>query len=398
MKVKLRALNKNYLVEFKSNEQMVSFLTEHGHKIQKFDIINEEALPAMEKHVELPKISKPTGWKTLEQSVISDMTSEKESDTKETTMGSKDNTFKYEPDRTLSSSVCEKSTDTPKSEDNENNKEDDKEDKEDKETVSESFKDYLPKGGFIRDDETDKSSKKIGIYGGQGTDEQIKKAKIIAKVKHANGDRMGRVTKEDLENFDEYYRQYKEIYGLEECGLSESDGDEYEHTHECSWCGEEFPESDMKCEKDMGWLCNKDWRYLESREGDLKECDPSEKNLDEGFKDRLQKAGKYAKNAIAGAAVAGSLMTSNPATAEISPDGTNSTDGYLQYQSDVEYEQPKIKYIDVLKAGKPITLDNNTYTVSELEALRKENGFSEKDMDDIINGIDPYHDGATKPF
>ena len=76
--------------------------------------------------------------------------------------------------------------------------------------LNEGIKDYLPRAGFIRDDETDK---KQGAFFGQGTDEQIKKAKIIAKVKFANGDRMGRVSKADLDNFDDYYAQYQEIYG-----------------------------------------------------------------------------------------------------------------------------------------------------------------------------------------
>lgn len=81
------------------------------------------------------------------------------------------------------------------------------------EELEEGIKDYLPRAGFMRDDEDDKSSRKTGIWGGQGTDDQIRKAKIIAKVKFANGDRMGRVSKEDLEHFDEYYEEYKMIYG-----------------------------------------------------------------------------------------------------------------------------------------------------------------------------------------
>ena len=76
--------------------------------------------------------------------------------------------------------------------------------------LNEGIKDYLPRAGFIRDDEI---NKKQGAFFGQGTDEQIKKAKIIAKVKFANGDRMGRVSKADLDNFDDYYAQYQEIYG-----------------------------------------------------------------------------------------------------------------------------------------------------------------------------------------
>lgn len=82
--------------------------------------------------------------------------------------------------------------------------------------INESIKDYLPRAGFIRDDDEDKDSRKMGIWGGQGTDDQLRKAKIIAKVKFANGDRMGRVTKEDLDNFEDYKAQYDEIYGSDE--------------------------------------------------------------------------------------------------------------------------------------------------------------------------------------
>ena len=81
------------------------------------------------------------------------------------------------------------------------------------EELEEGIKDYLPRAGFMRDDEDDKSSRKMGAFVGQGTDEQLRKAKIIAKVKFANGDRMGRVSKEDLDHFDEYYEEYKSIYG-----------------------------------------------------------------------------------------------------------------------------------------------------------------------------------------
>lgn len=78
--------------------------------------------------------------------------------------------------------------------------------------LDEGIKDYLPRAGFIRDDETDK---KQGAFFGQGTDEQLKKAKIIAKVKYAQGDKFGRVSKADLDNFDDYYAQYQEIYGTD---------------------------------------------------------------------------------------------------------------------------------------------------------------------------------------
>lgn len=83
-------------------------------------------------------------------------------------------------------------------------------------TLDEGIKDYLPRAGFMRDDEDDKSSRKTGAWFGQGTDEQLRMAKIIAKVKFAHGDRMGRVSSEDLKHFEEYKKEYDEIYGSDE--------------------------------------------------------------------------------------------------------------------------------------------------------------------------------------
>ena len=491
MKAVVHALNKKYLVEFESDTHMISFLTEHNNKIEHFEMLNENTIPALEKAVEIPTVSKPTGWKTMEKSSFT--TKETSVEKKGMTLGGKYGEFKYEPNKNLESSTTDKVSDTstespalkgnePKVSSVEDTKEvksdkqpkashkdveDDSEEDtktEEKKEVSESVKDFLPRGGFIKDDETEH---KEGIWGGQGTDEQIRKAKLIAKVKHANGDRMGRVTKEDLDNYESYLEQYQEIFGLNESKKSDEtehkhEEDEFEKTHECSWCGEKFPESEMKCEKDMGWLCEHDWRYLETQgDEELEEVDPSEIGLDEtdanedyqngfeegkfayesghfispddrndmegdsetedfwrgyddgyesakeglddseeeieeGFKDGLKKAGNFAKNAVAGAAVAGSLMTANPATAQISPDGTNSTDGYLQAQVEDDGQQ-QLSYAEIVKAGKPITLNGHTYTVQELEQMKQEQGFDEADMDDIVNGIDPYYDGATRP-
>lgn len=82
--------------------------------------------------------------------------------------------------------------------------------------MEEGIKDYLPRTGFIRNDDEDKDSSKIGAFLGQGTDEQMRMAKIIAKVKFANGDRIGRVSSEDLKHFDEYKKQYDEMFGSSE--------------------------------------------------------------------------------------------------------------------------------------------------------------------------------------
>jgi hypothetical protein len=45
-----------------------------------------------------------------------------------------------------------------------------------------------------------------------------------------------------------------------------SDGDDFEETRKCNWCGEEFPKNEMKHEHYFGWVCDHCARYLDSRE------------------------------------------------------------------------------------------------------------------------------------
>lgn len=186
------------------------------------------------------------------------------------------------------------------------NKEKDKSDEE----LDEGIKDYLPRAGFIRNDDNDKSSKKIGAFAGQETDEQLRKAKIIAKVKFANGDRMGRVTNEDLDNFDEYYRQYKQIFGNE---LNEAN-----HLDDKSYVTQSYlGYDDIEPETWKKWF-EDEVKKLGTKDGDREKVEYFRKkyeqskqhqnsNLDEDFKSGLKKAGKFAKGAIAGAAMAGAL-------------------------------------------------------------------------------------------
>lgn len=71
----------------------------------------------------------------------------------------------------------------------------------DEEELDESIRDYLPKAGAFRNDD----GKMIGGFIGNGPKDRIEKAKKIAKAKFYNGDRMGRVTDEEIDNFDEVY-------------------------------------------------------------------------------------------------------------------------------------------------------------------------------------------------
>lgn len=52
-----------------------------------------------------------------------------------------------------------------------------------------------------------------------------------------------------------------------------SEDDEFERTDVCAWCGEEFPLSDLRTEKDLGKVCHRCAHGLESREGPLEYTD-----------------------------------------------------------------------------------------------------------------------------
>ena len=92
MKAKIEALNKNYLVEFKDDSEFLSFLTQHNDKISDVEVINEEALPELQKPVEVAKPSMSDGWKTLEKSAFTQK--EKGVEKKGMTLGGKYAEFK----------------------------------------------------------------------------------------------------------------------------------------------------------------------------------------------------------------------------------------------------------------------------------------------------------------
>lgn len=76
--------------------------------------------------------------------------------------------------------------------------------------------------------------------------------------------------------------------------LTKQMGEEYEEEyHTCEWCGEEFPESEMRYEKNMGWLCDTCIRAIESR-GEELEFDES---FDTEYKEAENTLSKYFTNA-----------------------------------------------------------------------------------------------------
>lgn len=339
---------------FNDLNEFVNFMTVNNHKIK---AVMEADMPYNDKPVKLPKASTSKGWEQLDASAFGDIDSDGEKGEQILPTGnsgvfknnasfefskSSENADKAETPKIEKSSVKtdnsessqskkvspnfsefkyeEKSENTNKEDSVKSEKEDSKEEKsenkDDEKKVNESVMDYIPKAGFIRDEN---SNKKEGAFFGQGNPEQIKKAKIIAKVKYAQGDRFGRVSKDDLDNFDEYYAEYKRIFG-------------------------------------------------------------KSKEIDEDFKSGLKKAGKFAKGAIAGAAMAGALAGNAHGMEDPYYDGA--TRPYEDSYEQVQDEKPMIK--NVKSDGTIVDQYGNEWTREEFERLMK--------------GEDPYSDGATQPF
>ena len=81
--------------------------------------------------------------------------------------------------------------------------------------------------------------------------DQLKKFNKLCR-----GFKKGTVTEEDMKAF------------AQSCGISPLDDDE-ERYGKCGWCGDNFPLSDLRREKDFGYVCNHCAKSLESREGKL---------------------------------------------------------------------------------------------------------------------------------
>ena len=85
-----------------------------------------------------------------------------------------------------------------------------------------------------------------------------------------------KLSAKQLQRFEELRRNFENgIIGEEDlkvfansCGLPALDDDE-ERYGTCSWCGDVLPVSELRKEKDMGYLCNHCAKGIESREGPL---------------------------------------------------------------------------------------------------------------------------------
>ena len=395
MKAKINVLNKNFLVEFKSNDEFVSFVTKHNDQIKSLDIINEESLPATEKPVQMVKISEPTGWVTLEKSAFKNATKETNVEKKGMTLGGKYGEFKYEPNKNLDSSTTDKVSDT--------------------ETESPAMKGEEPKASNVENNVRTKFSQPKKETPKETSEEETEEKKEV---------------KESVED------------------------NEFEIRKMCVWCGEEFPKSELRKEKDMGYICNHCAKGIESSEGNLDwvednemyestmdnnsqksskqfrvgydvgsdfyiydtntkkivasgyesreeaiegiaELSNSESNqqVNEDFKKGLKKVGKYAKGALAGAAMMGALAGGNANATEIHnslPDGAHRP---FEDVDTVNYDGHYYDYEQVLKDGEPIHVNGYTYTIEDLKQTQKDNGLSNEQMDELINGGDPFGEG-----
>lgn len=66
----------------------------------------------------------------------------------------------------------------------------------------------------------------------------------------------------DFDTEDHFTEEEQEEYNIDENGMEE---DSYELWHHCEWCKEPFPESDLKKDMHLGWLCDYCVDALESR-------------------------------------------------------------------------------------------------------------------------------------
>ena len=418
---------------FENDLEFVNFMTENSHKIKNMFVEGEN--PYDEKTVKVAKASTSKGWEKIDSSAFGDIAGDGEKGESVLSSNSESvfkNAAQFEPSKTSEKSDKQEEVKVEKSPVKADNadadkskkvspnysefkydekvnesvfddmdkdinvfnkaadefvakqkaKQNKKDEKKDDENIEEGIKDYLPRAGFIKDDE-----KKVGAFVGQGTDEQLKKAKIIALVKFAHGDRMGRVSKEDLNNFDEYYEEYQRIFGevmeegimdkLPKAGFIRDDDDKK--------VGAFFGNGDKEtirkakiiafvkyAEGDrMGRVTKEDLANFDDYYERYKEY-YGDKTVEEGFKDGLKKAGKYARGALAGAAMAATMA--NPAHG-------------VENRANVD-DNASSAYEEVIE------INGNKVSVEQL----KKQGFSDKEIAILADGGDPFYDGARQPF
>ena len=407
MKAKISALNKNYLVEFKDDSEFLSFLTQHNDKISDVEVINEEALPELQKPVEVAKPSMSDGWKTLEKSAFTQK--EKGVEKKGMTLGGKYAEFKYEPDKNLTNSTDDKvsepkidspalkgeepktasveatakenevkdnspkaeapkAEDAPKSEETksepakeekkEEPKEEKSEDKEKKEEVKESVE--LDES---RPDKEDFEEDSL-------TSEQIEEVRAYFKD-----------LVEDKENYPDYEEMIQAMRSLHSNGSITDEQYNYCLKHWDEWLSEFDP--------DVGPTEKEEYPYSDDKYQRLSDLnsDKVDEELEEVFKAAgLEEGWKdTAKGALAGLAMTAAVANTNPASANPTTQSSLTSNPAEIHQ---EYHKPGTEVIKI-KGGDGKYYDVK-FTFDGEGNAKDEYGeeYTEDQVEDLKNGED----------
>lgn len=124
----------------------------------------------------------------------------------------------------------------------------------------------------------------------------------------------------------------------------------------------------------------KEFKYEKSEDESEKE---DKEELDEGWRDNLKKAGKYAKGAMVGGAMMGALASGNAqANTQIDPSLPDGAD--KPYENVVDYDT----------TNKVQNINGYEYTQEELKKIQDEYNLSDEEMEVIKNGQDPFAEGC----
>lgn len=327
---------------FNNLYEYIDFMTNNGNKIK---FIKESDLPYNDKPVKLPSVSTSKGWEQIDSSAFGRIGDKAEKGDCLLPSGNKGvfkNNAQFEPSKsseTPDKSESPKVDNSPVKTDNEGEEKDlpkfKYEDSEKSESES-SEKSSNKKEEKENDSDDEKKEKKEQV------NENNDNGLITIKV-------YGDILK--YKNKEEAFRYFERA--MNSCDPESTEYERYEYIV-----------ANLENGKTK---INADALY------------DSDEDLNEGFKDSLKKAGKYAKGALAGAAMAGALASNAHGMEDPYYDGAT------QPFDNGSYEQV-------------VNINGYEYTPAELKKLQKEYNFSDEEMQQIMNGEDPLADGATQPF
>lgn len=359
--------------------EYIDFMTKNGNKIK---FIKESEMPYTDKPVELPSVSSSEGWEQIDASAFGDIDSDGEkgdcllpSDTQSVF---KDD-VKFEPSK---SSESTDKADEPKIENSPVKTNNDGEEQD------------MPKFNYEDSDskEENKSNNKdekkedlkessVGIDSNSRYVIEWNKSEGFRVVDKLKGKTV--YSSPNRENALRYFKRKAKEEGLNEDN----------HLDDKSYVTQSYlGYNDIEPETWKKWF-EDEVKKLGTKDGDREKVEYFRKkyeqskqhqnsNLDEDFKSGLKKAGKFAKGALAGAVMAGSLAN-----------GANAMDNSNMY-----YDGARNPYIDSYNDNDKIMMINGQeYSLDELKKLQKEQGLSDEEMKEIIKGNNPYEDGARNP-